>query len=168
MKKTALTRNTPMRRTSFKFRASSGLKRTGVTKTRKASASTVIPDGIKAAIDDRDQHLGHRQCQRCGRLIGSGPFSRHHRDPRGMGGSKADPHAMVNLVLLCGTATTPGGCHAEVESHRLQAELDGWLVPMNIRPENWPARRFGREEYEQPGWAWHPAPPNPMQRTAEA
>jgi hypothetical protein len=161
-------RKTSMTRTAFKPQTGTGLKRTGTTKSRKASASTIIPKVVKDAISDRDQRYGQPQCQRCGRLIGSGPFSRHHRDPRGMGGSKADPHAMANLVLLCGTATTPGYCHEAVESNRKQALIDGWLVPMDISPENWPVRRFGRKEYEMPGGTeWTPAEQHPLQAAWE-
>lgn len=145
-------------------RGTSQLRRIGVIKVRKASASTVIPQGIKDAVDERDGWV----CQRCGKPISGGPYSRHHRDPRGMGGSKAAPHTMANLVLLCGSATTPGGCHAEVESHREQAELDGWLVPMNIRPEDWPAKRFGKTQYQQPGAEWKPAKRHPLQAKAAA
>jgi hypothetical protein len=144
-------------------RGTSQLRRTGTAKTRKASVSTVIPKSIKDGINDRDAGL----CQRCGRVIGSGPFSRHHRDPRGMGGSKLR-HTLANVVLLCGSATTPGGCHHQVESCREQAELDGWLVPMNIRPEDWPARRFGRDDYQLPGAEWTPAEPHPLQMVATA
>lgn len=164
-------RTKSMPRASFKPKADAGtgLKRTGTTKSRKASASTVIPDDVKDAIGDRDQQHGQPQCQRCGRLIGSGPFSRHHRDPRGMGGSKADPHAMANLVLLCGDALFPGYCHSHVESNRAQARIDGWLVPDGISPEDWPVRRFGREEYEMPGETeWTPAEQHPLQAEWEA
>lgn len=164
MKRTALKRTKPLCRTPFKAKTGTALKRTGITKTRKASASTVIPQSVKDAIDDRDQRYGQPQCQRCGRLIGSGPFSRHHRDPRAMGGSKANPHTLANLVLLCGSATTPGGCHAEVESNRAQARIDGWLVPMDISPEDWPVRRFGRKEYQMPGETeWTPTEQHPLQ-----
>lgn len=34
----------------------------------------------------------------------------------------------ANLVLLCGHATEPGGCHNWVESHRADAIDLGWLV----------------------------------------
>lgn len=84
-----------------------------------------------------------------------------------MGGSKLR-HTLANVVLLCGSATTPGGCHFEVESHREQAELDGWLVPMNIRPEDWPAKRFGQPQYQQPGVEWAPAERHPLQAQAVA
>ncbi len=172
----AVVRRTPLkpgkpltRRAELKAKSGTGLKRTGTTKSRKASASTIIPDDVKDAIADRDQLEGHPQCQRCGRLIGTGLFSRHHRDPRGMGGSKADPHAMANLVLLCGTATSRGGCHAEVEGNRAQARIDGWLVPDGIRADEWPARRFGRLDYQMPGaTGWEPHEQHPLQAMLEA
>lgn len=163
-------RAVPMPRTSFKPNAGvgTGLKRTGTAKSRKASASTIIPDDVKDAIDARDQRYGQPQCQRCGHLI-TGWFSRHHRDPRGMGGSKADPHAMANLVLLCGSATSRGGCHHEAESNRNQARIDGWLVPDGIRPDEWPVRRFGRPDYQMPGATdWVPAKQHPLQAMLEA
>lgn len=151
LRKKPMPRRKPIARTG-------SLRRAGMAGVRKVSASTVIPKPTRDAVDERDAG----RCQRCGRMIGGGPFSRHHRDPRGMGGSKIR-HTLANLVLLCGSATTPGGCHAEVESSRVQAELDGWLVPMNIRPEQWPARRFGREGYQQPGVEWTPAERHPLQ-----
>jgi len=162
LRRTPLKPGKPLRRRT-ELKAGSGLKRTGITKPGKASASTVIPKPVKDAIDARDQRYGQPQCQRCGHLI-TGWFSRHHRDPRAMGGSKADPHAMANIVLLCGSATSRGGCHHEVESNRKQAKVDGWLVPMGIRPEDWPARRFGRDEYQLPGETeWTVVPPHPLQ-----
>lgn len=176
-----LKRNTELKRTGFKPRTRSmrrtgtnskadtgtGLKQTGTTKSRKASASTVIPEQVKDAIDARDQHYGQPQCQRCGDLI-TGWFSRHHRNPRGLGGSKADPHALVNLVLLCGSATSRGGCHAHVESNRKQARIDGWLVPDGIRTDEWPVRRFGRRDYQMPGkTGWEPHAQHPLQAVLE-
>lgn len=154
------------RRTALK---SSSIKRAGITKSRKASASTVIPDAVKEAVDGRDQRYGQPQCQRCGHLI-TGWFSRHHRDPRGMGGSKRDPHALVNLVLLCGSATSQGGCHEAVETAaRRQAYIDGWLVPDGIDPAEWPVRRFGRPDYQMPGvTGWTPHEQHPLQAMLEA
>jgi hypothetical protein len=154
-------RGEPLKRTSF-------LRQTGRAAARKVSASTVIPDAVKDAVDARDQRYGQPQCQRCGHLI-TGWFSRHHRDPRGMGGSTADPHALVNLVLLCGSATSRGGCHYEVESSRKQARIDGWLVPDGIRADEWPVRRFGKLDYQMPGTtAWEPHEQHPLQAMLEA
>lgn len=70
-----------------------------------------------------------RCCERCGRYAYGGSIQ--HRKARGMGGSR-DPRksAVSNGVLLCGTATTPDGCHtwAEDRRHRAQAEADGWVI----------------------------------------
>jgi len=78
-----------------------------------------------------------RACERCPRS--GGPFSIHHRRPRGMGGTK-DPAAggVPNGVLLCGSGTT--GCHGEVEANRVQALADGWLVPQGTDPATVPIR----------------------------
>lgn len=157
----SLPRRKPLARTS-------SLRRTGVVQVRKVSASTVIPKPVKDAVDARDQRYGQPQCQRCGHLI-TGWFSRHHRNPRGMGGSKADPHALVNLVLLCGSATSRGGCHWAIESQRKQARIDGWLVPDGIDPAEWPVRRFGRRDYQLPGETeWASAEQHPLQAEMEA
>lgn len=162
MKRTPLKPGKPLRRRT-ELKSNSSLKRTGTTKSRQASASTIIPKSVKDAVDARDQRYGQPQCQRCGHLI-TGWFSRHHRDPRGMGGSTSDPHALANLVLLCGSATSRGGCHHEVESRRAQARIDGWLVPDGIRADEWPVRRFGRRDYQMPGaTGWIPAEQHPLQ-----
>lgn len=70
-------------------------------------------------------------------------YSIHHRQPRGMGGTD-DPavNSSANLLLLCGSATTPGGCHAMVESQRAMAVEHGWLVPKPLDPASKPVRLF--------------------------
>jgi 5-methylcytosine-specific restriction protein A len=71
------------------------------------------------------------RCELCGRDLNTGhPFSRHHRRPRGAGGSSVSwINDVTNLLLLCGSATT--GCHFLVESQRALAAANGWLVPMS-------------------------------------
>lgn len=169
MRRTPLKPGKPLERRTALRSSSSSLRRTGTVKSRKASASTVIPDPVKDALAARDQKHEQPQCQRCRRFVGPGEFSRHHRDPRGMGGSKANPHALVNLVVLCGSATSRGGCHEAVESQRKQARIDGWLVPDGIDPAVWPVRRFGLREYQMPGDTdWVPAEQHPLQAMWEA
>lgn len=52
----------------------------------------------------------------------------HHRQPRGMGGTRrAHVHALPNLLLICGHGTI--GCHHYIEQHRTWAEDHGYLVP---------------------------------------
>jgi hypothetical protein len=168
MKRTPLKPGKPLQRRTA-LRSGGSLKRTGTTRSRKASASTVIPQNVKNAVDARDARYGQPQCQRCGHLI-TGWFSRHHRNPRGMGGSKRNPHALVNLVLLCGSATSQGGCHEAVETAaRRQAYIDGWLVPDGINPADWPVRRFSQPDYQLPSDnGWTPAEQHPLQAMWEA
>lgn len=67
------------------------------------------------------------RCEWCGANPSWG-VSVHHRQPRGMGGSrKVHVNAAANLMLLCGSGTT--GCHGWVESHRREAVTWGLLVP---------------------------------------
>lgn len=56
------------------------------------------------------------QCAACGTSVTGRPRSIQHRQARGMGGT-SDPavNAPSNLVLLCSSATSPGGCHLACE-----------------------------------------------------
>lgn len=90
---------------------------------------------VHAVVDRRD---GGR-CRRCGRETGEW-FSRQHRIPRKAGGSTRVDRPS-NLITLCGSATSPDGCHLWAESHRLDAELLGYLLPAlnpDIDPETEP------------------------------
>jgi len=61
----------------------------------------------------------------------------HHRQPRGMGGSRlTSANSISNLMLLCGSGTT--GCHGEVESRRKNAVAEGFIVPRPASPESTP------------------------------
>lgn len=84
-------------------------------------------------------------CERCGRAIVDGvPRSVHHRLPRGMGGSKRpEVSAASNGIYLCGSATTPEGCHHWVESNRADAQLLGFLVPRWASPLEVPVSLMG-------------------------
>ena len=69
------------------------------------------------------------RCACCGASVWGRPFSRQHRDARGMGGtSRPEANSPVNLIVLCGSATSPGGCHlaCEQRDQRLN-ELGFWL-----------------------------------------
>jgi 5-methylcytosine-specific restriction endonuclease McrA len=163
-----LERNAELKRTGFKPRTE-GLRRTGIkpktntgtglkrTGTTKAPRYTGPTTKMRNAVLLRDDYT----CQRCGRNIRNCPYSLQHRLPRGRGGK----NTMVNLVTVCGSATTPGHCHDWMENQaRAQARIDGWLVPNDISPEDWPVRRFGRKEYQMPGETeWTPAEQHPLQ-----
>ena len=108
---------------------------------------TSIPGKLRRLIHERD---GGR-CQRCTRIIGSGPRSLHHRRPRGMGGSRY-ANTAANLILLCGSGVT--GCHGWVESNRFRAKQLRFLIPQGHDPARTPLYRFMRS-WEQPtdtGW----------------
>lgn len=79
-------------------------------------------------------------CERCGRRI-TGEYSIHHRKPRGMGGTKDEAvNLPSNLVLLCGSATTPDGCHTSVEKFRQAALNTGWIVTRTADPAKVPVK----------------------------
>lgn len=85
-------------------------------------------------------------CERCGKMLihdhhAFKAFSIHHRRPRGMGGSRDEKtNQASNLVLLCGSATTPEGCHATVERFRASAVTTGYIVPQGTDPETVPIK----------------------------
>lgn len=98
------------------------------------------------------------RCEVCGvDLSDDRDYSIHHRQPRGMGGSRYESNGPERLLLLCGSATSPDGCHQLVESQRALAYANGWLVrkptdPADVPVELWHGRRLltadGR--YEEP------------------
>lgn len=88
-----------------------------------SSRTLGIPSDVRKVIYERDDW----SCLRCGvNLIGR-RYSIHHRFPRRMGGTR-DPRIndVRNLVLLCGDGTR--GCHGWIESNRLTALRQGWLL----------------------------------------
>ncbi len=74
-------------------------------------------------------------CERCGR----GAEQIHHRQPRGMGGTRAPAiHDPANLLHLC------SGCHLWVETNRAAALAAGLLVSRYQDPADVPAHLWGR------------------------
>lgn len=77
-----------------------------------------IPAANRRAVHDRA--AGH--CERCA-MTTTVPHL-HHRRPKGLGGSsRADRHAVSNLVQLCPT------CHQQVHANPAMSAEDGWIVP---------------------------------------
>lgn len=132
----------------------SGLARKSPPKPRNeplATAKKVLEGGKKNPRPRREtgpsvatrktvieRAAGH--CERCGAAI-TGMYSLHHRKPRGMGGTK-DPaiNSPANLVLLCGSATSPNTCHTNVERFRASAITTGFIVPQAGDPEAIPIK----------------------------
>lgn len=110
MRRTRLMRRTPLR----------------TSKEKRAGRRDTGPSlHVKAIVDERDDW----HCACCGTSVWGRPYSRQHRVARGMGGT-SDPRlsAPSNIVLLCGSATSPGGCHllCEQRDERMH-ELGFWL-----------------------------------------
>lgn len=79
-------------------------------------------------------------CECCGRVLTEGmDFSRQHRRSRGMGGSrKTDTNSLTNLLLCCGSATSPDGCHYRIESNPTWALSKGYRVTQYQDPADVP------------------------------
>lgn len=133
MKRTPLNRKTPLTATKG-LSAARELKR-GETKPRPPRNTGPTP-AVRRTVTER----AGGACERCGRAI-TGDYSIHHRKPRGMGGTR-DPKANspANLVLLCGSATSPDGCHTAVERFRQAAINTGYIVTRTADPEGVPIK----------------------------
>lgn len=77
-------------------------------------------------------------CEACGSAIGDRrgvDWSVQHRRPRKMGGTRwPGCNLPSNLLIFCGSATTPGSCHEFAETKRAAATAAGWLVPSGVDP----------------------------------
>lgn len=116
MKRTELKRHKPLR----------------TSRERRTGRRDTGPDrSTRELVDERDDWT----CACCDESVHGRPFSRQHRVARGMGGtSDARLNAPSNIVLLCGSATSPGGCHLACEErsermHELGFWLNSWQRP---------------------------------------
>lgn len=102
-------KNSPIKRTKPLARTG-GLSR--AVRKRRPVRDTGPSRAVRAAVWKR----AGGACESCGMNVEARPRSVQHRVARGMGGT-ASPAAnrLSNLVLLCGTATTPGSCHEACE-----------------------------------------------------
>lgn len=83
-----------------------------------------VSQSVRRLCSQRDKG----RCVRC--PGGKMATQLHHRRPRGMGSTKRpESNLPANLVSLCNE------CHAEVESDRLMAYTQGWLVAQDADPE---------------------------------
>ncbi len=124
MKRTELVRRTVLR-------AKAGLKsKSGIARRKAQSAKRVKETGpsklVVALVFDRDGGC----CIRCGKAVAPEDrgerWSVQHRRARGNGGDlRPETNLPANLVILCGSATSAGGCHQWAESQRAEARLSG-------------------------------------------
>jgi 5-methylcytosine-specific restriction protein A len=108
-----------------------------VSKPTPKPSNTGFPPVVRITILDRD----HMRCQRCGRNVDAGTwgYSLQHRDNRAMGGTR-DPRINLpsNGVTLCGSATSPDGCHLwaeqdrDGEASRLGFVVQSWADPLTV------------------------------------
>ncbi len=83
------------------------------------------------------------RCERCGRTVIAALYSLQHRRARGMGGSRRkDTDTAVNAGVLCGSATSPDGCHYAVEANPMMARDEGWRVAQHEDPAAIPVRLY--------------------------
>lgn len=80
-------------------------------------------------------------CDRCAKYLPGQMYSLQHRRARGRGGRK-DAHTPANLIVLCGSATSPG-CHNFCEQqNRAEAYAHGFAIRGEMRrPEDVPIYR---------------------------
>ena len=93
--------------------------------TQLAARDTGPSRAVRELVLDRDG----RACVACGVSVRGIPYSLQHRRARGSGGT-SDPlaNSPVNLVTLCGSATTPGSCHLKCEQRDQEMNARGyWL-----------------------------------------
>lgn len=101
----------------------------------------MISKSVRRAVLDREDGC----CAMCGKSLWGQWYSLQHRRARGSGGSKApDTNQPQNLVAVCGSATSAGGCHQWIESHPVEAERVGYRVPQGGEPVLFPIRIKGR------------------------
>jgi hypothetical protein len=79
-----------------------------------------LPPQLRSTVRLRD----NGQCASCGIAISQGWYSVQHRKARGVGGT----NDLSNLVLLCGSATSPG-CHRKCEDRDLDMRERGFWIP---------------------------------------
>jgi hypothetical protein len=79
-------------------------------------------------------------CAACGRNLNDGSwYSHQHRRARGMGGSRrASTSDCTNGLLVCGSATSRGGCHLAIEAHPAWALSKGYRVGQTRDPATIP------------------------------
>jgi hypothetical protein len=93
-----------------------------------------VPEATRALVLAR---AGHR-CESCGAHLIGKPYNLHHRQARGMGGTRAAlAHSPVNLLALCGRGNH-SGCHALVHTNVTEARGAGMLVRRAADPSRIP------------------------------
>lgn len=181
---TGLRRSTPLPRTGISRSAvarnpdgEGASAEPGVTERSNRRPALLLPSGpvpaprrrgaapVPAALRRMVIERAEESCDRCGRYLVGQLYSLQHRRARGAGGRRGGYlDTAANLVVLCGSATSPGGCHlwAESASGRTTESSQGFVIRGELdAPESVPILRHGRD-WVVPGQAcWIPAEPLP-------
>lgn len=159
MKKTELIRKTPLKSTGALKRttalvsspkARSHLHAESAERRLQPKRRTANPPRdtspsakVVALVFQRDEG----RCFRCGLPVrfadrGVG-WSTQHRRAKGMGGSRRpDTNQPQNLIVLCGSATSPNGCHLRVESRLPADDGMGWSIKQGQDPLRMPVAHW--------------------------
>lgn len=132
LRRTALRRRTELKR-GVELRRTAQLQRVTVAKRAVVKQRRQQRDtGPSAVTKELLWERAGGRCEICGRPVTGQEFSRHHRRARGSGGTSLDwVNDVANLLLLCGSATTPDGCHRLVETQRHLAYANGWAISLH-------------------------------------
>ncbi|HEY2087668.1 MAG TPA: hypothetical protein VGH54_16830 [Mycobacterium sp.] len=117
---------------------------------------SVVPKKLREMVVARAEY----SCDRCARQLIGQVYSLQHRRARGAGG-RAGAHTPANLIVLCGTANTPGSCHNFAENTgegRAEAYALGFAIRGEARaPEDVPIFRHLREWVIPGDGVWIPS-----------
>lgn len=132
LRRTAIARKTELKR-GAPLRRKTAMKKVAMAQRTVAKQRKARDTGPNAKTKALLWARAAGKCELCGVDLTFRPFSRHHRRSRGSGGSTVPwINNLSNLLLLCGSATTPGGCHERVERNRGdEAYIAGWRVHKN-------------------------------------
>lgn len=126
---------------------------------QRRGGAAPIPVKLRALVVERAGY----SCDRCGRYLVGQLYSLQHRRAKGAGGRGGGYlDTAANLVVLCGHATSPGGCHlwAEEFSGRTTASSCGFVIRGELdAPEDVPILRHGRDWVIPSKLGWIPAAP---------
>lgn len=122
MRRVPLVRRTPLKQVSDRRAAKAG-------KPHPKPKTTGPDRATRELVLERDDF----RCVSCGLPIMSQQWSMQHRKARGVGGGNAPS----NLIILCGSATSPGGCHLAAEqrderSRDLGYRVESWQDPREV------------------------------------
>lgn len=156
-RRTPLARKTPLKQVSERRAAKAG-------KPHPKPKSTGPDRATRELVLERDDW----RCASCGLPIIGQQYSLQHRRARGLGGS-SDPAANrpSNLLTLCGSATSPGGCHLAAEQRGARSRDLGYRVESWQDPRQVPVMHFvhGRVWLTDTGEVSY-SPPTPQGDTA--